>query len=253
MKRPLKIVVIGCCLLLVLASCNYALAECKTKCCEDEYPKLVVQGEGKIEILADKATFKINVRVEEKKLERAFALSTEKINSISETLTSSGVKKEDIRNVGYIYHPLYEGKRIFSTIARPTSYEVVYTLKITVYNMDTLGKILAKLSEVSETTVYDLEYTSTKIEELRREALKKAGVDARQKAMKLAEGTGAVLGKAIRIQTGIQEYRARDLKMSDVDESRMMVSKEESFKVSPQIESGYLEIIGNCTVYYSIQ
>lgn len=247
MRALLKIASIGFICSLILVSISFA-ADCNTRCCDEEYPKLIVQGEGKIEVLADKAYFNIRVRQEDKKLDRAFEESTKKINSISDTLTSSGIKKEDIRNLGYIYHPLYEGKAIFSTVSRPTSYEVIYSLRITLYDLDKLGKILTGLSEVPETSVFGLTYTSAKIEELKRETLKVAASDAKQKALKLAEGSGATLGKVIKIETHSQEHFLRNV----VAEQRMDYAAKLE-KSAPQMESGYIEIIGNCVVSYSIQ
>lgn len=248
MRTWLKIASIGFIFLLIVVSISYA-AECNARCCDEEYPKLIVQGEGKIEVLADKAYFNIRVRQEDKKLERAFEESAKKINSVSDTLTSFGIKKEDIRNLGYIYHPLYEGKAIFSTVSRPTSYEVIYSLRITIYDLDKLGKILTGLSEVPETSVFGLTYTSTKIEELKREALKMAASDAKQKALKLAEGSGATLGKPIKIETQAQERFLRNV----VAEERIDYAVAKLEKSAPQMESGYIEIIGNCAVSYSIQ
>ncbi len=251
MRVMLKLSIFTFTLLLITVSLVYAAGECNARCCQEEYPRIIVQGEGKIEVMPDKASFKINVRAEEKKLERAFEVSTQRINSLSDQLSSSGVKKEDITNLGYVYHPLYEGKKIFTTIDRPTSYEVVYTLKITAYDMDNLGKILSGVSEVPETAVYNLEFTSTKLEELKREALKKAGIDAREKAMKLAEGAGAILGKAIKIESfaqfhPMQTYVAEE--GLDAFAAKRVVEKE-----APKIESGTLEILGSCVVTYSIQ
>ena len=251
MRSYFKVLVVSAFLLMVSSGMVYA-ADCNSRCCADEYPSLTVQGEGKIETLADKVNFIVNIRVEEKKLDKAFEESTKRINSLSQILTSSGVKKEDIRNLGYVYHPLYEGKKIFTTIDRPSSYEVIYRLKVTVYNLDNLGKILTSLSEIPESTVTGVEYTSTKIEELRREVLNKAAADAYEKAKKLAAGAGATLGKAKKIQSGFQGYLARqDYKMEDrAMEFSSMVMKE---KAAPQMESGYLEIIGNCSIEYALQ
>jgi uncharacterized protein YggE len=249
MKLWGKIFLTGFIFSLFLANVSFA-AECNARCCDEEYPKLIVQGEGKIEVLADKAYFNVRVRQEEKKLDRSFSESAKKINSISETLASFGIKKEDIRNLGYIYHPLYEGKAIFSTISRPTSYEVIYSLRVTVYDLDKLGKILTSLSEVPETSVFGLVYTSTKIEELKREVLKEAASDARQKAVKLAEGSGASLGKVMKIETRIQEHLLRNvLAEQQIDYSAAKLEQ----RTAPQMESGYIEVIGNCTVVYSIQ
>jgi uncharacterized protein YggE len=236
------------CALLIISLFSYAHAESNNRCCEEEYPKLVVQGEGKIETLPDKATFFIKIRVEEKKLERAFEVSTKRINSVSETLASLEVKKEDIKNLGYTYQPLYEGKKIFTTIDRPSSYEVLYTLKVAIYKLESLGKILSGLSEVQETTVYGLDFTSTKIEELKKEALKKAAADAREKAQKLAEGAGAALGKVLKIDTGAPIYPVRSYAMR----AEKAIAEQAAAPV-PQIESGTIEITANCTVSYSIQ
>ncbi|MDD4910205.1 MAG: SIMPL domain-containing protein [Candidatus Omnitrophica bacterium] len=229
----------------------YAASECNTRCCDEEYPKLIVEGQGEIEVIADKAYFNIRMRAEEKKLERAFEVSTERINSIQETLTSFGVKKEDIRNLGYVYYPLYEGKRIFSTIARPTSYEVIHNLKITLYKLDDLGKILARLADIAETTVSGLTYTATNVEQLRIDALKKAADNARQKALQLAEGSGATLGKVLKIQSGVSDGYdfLREEQLADSFAKRAIAKAE----IAPQIESGYLKITANCTVIYSVE
>ncbi len=250
MRLPVKVSIMVCLILMIFVRFTYAGSEGNARCCDEEYPKVIVQGEGRIEVIADKAHFKMSVRVEEKKLERTFEESTKKINSISDILSSFNVKKEDIKNLGYIYHPLYEGKRIFTSITRPTSYEVVYTLKITLYDMEELGKVLAALSEIPETTIYGLEYTSTKLEELKRETLKKAASDAREKAVKLSEGAGATLGKVIKIETGVQ---VSPLRQYDSYVGGAIRAEFKGENVTPQIESGYLEVIGNCTVYYSIQ
>lgn len=250
MNRFIKVVVVMVLVLIVSICYNSAFAQDKTRCCDEEYPRLVVQGEGRVEAVADKAIFKVNVRVEEKKLERAFEESAKKINSLSQILTSFGIKKEDVRNLGYVYHPLYEGKRLFSSVSRPTSYEILYTLKVIVYSMDNLGKILTALSDITETTVYDLEYTSTKIEELRREALKNAALDAKEKAVKLSEGSGAKLGKVIRIDSAIQNRYESNRKPLLKAAS---TSEFDTAQASPNIESGLLEVIGVCTVQYLLE
>jgi uncharacterized protein YggE len=249
MKNSIKVAII---FLFVFVNFVYAEEGCNSRCCDEEYPKLIVMGYGKIETMADKAYFNVRIRVEEKKLQRAFELSTEKINSLSEILISYGIKKEDIRNLGYVYHPLYEGKKIFSTIDRPTSYEIIYTLRVTIYNLENLGKILTSLSEITETTVSGFEYTSTKIDELRRNALKEAASDAYQKAVKLAEGAHATLGRVVKIETGVSSYQQREYDFAE--EGRLAFSKlKDETVITPTLESGYLQIEQDCTVYYAIQ
>ncbi|MGE5308052.1 MAG: SIMPL domain-containing protein [Deltaproteobacteria bacterium] len=250
MRTQLKTLVL--CLVPVLLPAAFSYAQCQSRCCEEEFPRLTVQGESRKEVLADKAYFNIRLRQEEKRLDRAFDESAKKINSISATLTSFGVKKEDIRNMGYVYHPLYEGKMLFSSVTRPTSYEIIYSLRVTIYDLGQLGKILAGLSDVPETTVFGLTYTSTKIEELKREALKEAAADARQKALKLAEGSGAALGKLMKIETNAQERFLMNRMAEERAVDTLAMAKAEMAPV-PQVESGYIEILGSCSATYSVQ
>jgi uncharacterized protein YggE len=239
---------------LIVAGASLAsAADNKCRCCEEEYPQVIVQGQGRLETLADKAYFNIAMRVEEKKLEKAFEVSSEKINSISEALVSFGVKKEDIQNLGYFYYPLYNGKRIFSSIERPTSYEVRYKLRVTVFDLDSLGKILLKLSEIPESSVSGLRYDSAKIETLRQQVLKLATSDARQKALNLAEGAGATLGKVMKIESAREISRSEEKRYEAEDAVGMGVAQKEVQAAAPQIEAGRLEITASCTVYYSLQ
>ena len=251
MKRIIGLTCVILFILIFSSTVQISAQDCRTRCCEEEFAKLVINGEGRIETLADKAYFQIKVRVEEKRLTRAFESSTEKINSISNALKSFGIDKENVQNLGYIYHPLYEGKTLFSSIQKPTSYEVIYILKVTANRLEDLGKILAELSEVSETTVFGLTYTSSKIEELRQEVLKKAAADARQKATKLTEGAGATLGKVMRIESSVQLNLQQNREEAAYDGPMVMKMVRETV-ASPDIEAGYLQIIGNATVTYAL-
>ena len=227
--------------------------ECRTRCCEDEYSKLIVNGESKIETPADMVYFKIKLRVEEKKLDRAFELNTEKINAISDILKMFNITKDSIQNLGYVYHPLYEGKALFSSIQKPTSYEIIYTLKITVTKLQDLGKILTRLSEISETSISGLTYTSSKMDELRQEAMKKAASDARQKALKLAEGAGSTLGKTMKIESTIGLNSNNNDRVDQAYDGMLMkYAQTEQVKASPEIESGFIQIKATATVTYAL-
>lgn len=224
-----------------------------TRCCEQEYPSLLAQGEGRMEVAPDKATFRFILRLEEKKLEKAFDESSKRINAASEALIRSGVKKENIQNLGYTYHPLYEGKKIFTTIDRPTSYEVVYTLKIAVLELANLGKILGALAGIPESRVEGLDFTSTKLEEFKRDALKKAGEDARAKAQKLAEGAGASVGRVLRIDSNVNGGYRPVFRAMAVNDEMMMASRSAKAVAEPQVESGMIEVTANCSVTYLLK
>ncbi len=224
-----------------------------TRCCDQEYPSLSVQGEGRMEVAPDKATFRFTLRLEEKKLEKAFEESSKRINAASEALSRLGVKKEDIQNLGYTYHPLYEGKKIFTTIDKPSSYEVVYTLKVTVLDLAKLGKILGGLALIPESRVEGVDFTSTKLEEFKRDALKKAGEDARAKAQKLAEGAGALVDRVLRADSNVSGGYRPVFRAMAVNENMMMASRSAKVATEPQVESGVIEVTANCTVVYLLK
>ncbi len=222
------------------------------RCCEQEYPKVTVQGEGKIETAPDKASFNFNLRVEEKKLEKAFEESSNRINKTSAALAKLGIRSEDIKNQGYSYQPLYEGKKFFSTIDKPSSYEVTYTLKVTVLSLDNLGKILNALSEIPESRVENLEFASMKIDDLKRDVLKKAAEDARLKAAKLAEGAGAAIDSVLNISSYVSGGYRPVMKMAMADDAAMLKTAS-SASIAPSIESGTIEVSAQCTVVYSLK
>lgn len=248
-NRKLVVVLFG--IFLFIANILRA-EECKFYC-DKEVPKLVVEGYGIIVADPDKVEFNINLRTEEKRLDKAFEVSTKKINSVTEVLKRFKVKDEDIKNLGYRYTPLYEGKPLFSTLNRPTSYEIIYNLKIRILNLNDLGKILMDISGVAESKVSNLNFGSTKIEELKRDALKKAAEDARLKAIKLCEGAGTSLGTALEIRTSAPVFQPRMMNYYDGASEKMSyagVAMEAA--PAPEIQAGSLEITANCTITYKL-
>lgn len=225
---------------------------CVFKCDKEEIPKLIVSKVGKIEAEPDKAIMKIRVLIEEVKLEKAFEQNKEKMNQIIDFFKQEGVDKKDIKTIEYNITPLYEGKPLFSKVHKPTSYIVTYAISANIYKLDKIGDILNKISQIDSARVYGIEFTSTKLEELQKEALKKAAKLAKEAAITAVEAAGGKLGKILKLEVvgpGLEQMR----RVTFYEDSARPILAKQAEAPPLSIEAGTLEIESTCVITYEIK
>ena len=223
---------------------------CVFTCNKKETPKLIITRVGKIEAEPDKAAFNVDIRAEETKVDKATDKNVDRINAIIGILAQNGVEKKDIKTTNYNISPMYEGKPLFSKIQRPTSYVVTQGLRVNVYKLDTIGKMLSKISENDYINVYGLSFTSTKLEELKNEALKLAAKSARETALAVVEAAGGKLGNVLRIEESSAGVPFRREIMAKAD-FRMAEMADRGVSEA-EVEAGTLEVQAYCTITYQI-
>jgi len=229
---------------------NMANEQVVFNCNKEEVPQLVISRTAKIEAEADKAIIYIQVVTEETKVDRASTKNKEKMNLISDILKEYQVEKKDIKTTNYNVEPLYEGKPLFSSVSRPTSYRVTNAISVNFYKLDDLGKILTRISDIENVNIYNVNFASTKIEDLKKEAVKKAAAIARVTAVELADVAGGKLGKVLRIE----EYApsVRQVRPVEMAKAMMVPAPAERATKEVVIEVGTLEVEGTCTITYQI-
>lgn len=238
------------CIGLTILLANSAHAQEETlvfKATKEEIPKVIISRRGKVEAEPDKAIVNIKIVTEETKIDKAADKNNEKMNVVIEILKETSVEKKDIKTLEYNIVPLYEGKPLFSRVHRPTSYVVTNAITVNFYKLDMIGKILSKISEIESVNVYNLEFTSTKIEEMKREALRKAAQSAREAALDLVDAAGGKLGKVLRIEESVADFV---LHKQRFEEMSLYQAKEVDI---PEVEAGTLEIEASCTITYEIE
>ena len=223
------------------------------KCEKDEIPQLVITRAAKVEVEPDKAEVNIRILTEETRIDKAADKNNEKMNTILNILKEAGVEKKDIKTVEYNITPLYEGKPLFSKISRPTSYNVVNAIRVSFYKLDAISKVLSKVSEIETVNVGSLTFSSTKVEQFRKEALKKAAQSARETALDLVEAAGGKLGKVLRIQDNGSSLVAPPPRFVEAERMLARAPVAERAVREPEIESGTLQVEASCTITYEIQ
>ncbi|HHV79644.1 MAG TPA: SIMPL domain-containing protein [Firmicutes bacterium] len=160
-------------------------------------------------------------------------------------LQSLGVPKQDIETRSYALSPSYEWKndsRVFR------GYEVSNALKVKVRDFSLIKQIIQVTVKLG---VKEIDYINFKHEDkaaLEQEALKKAAVNAIERARAIADGLGVKMGPVIHVFDKSRSYGGR---YSMVCESSYMPSPgpgnvvpPDEIKVTAEVEA-VLELAGN--------
>lgn len=163
-----------------------------------------VTGEGEIKVTPDQAVFRFGVQTENIKLEEAKNENSRKTKKLLKALQKLGVKQKNIQTARIQINPVYRydrGKRIF------THYAARKDFTITVNDLDNYGKILNAAVAAGVENVSGIQFQSSRLEDLKAEARKKAARNAKQKAADLAAVFGQKIGEPLSIQENVQFER----------------------------------------------
>lgn len=243
--------ILGISFCILGADLSFAQEEsCTLTLNKQEIPKITITQTGKVEAEPDKAIVDVSFTIEEVKIQKTFDKNKEKMNQAIDILKKAGVEKKDIKTTRYEITPLYEGKPLFSKVHRPTSYVVSQSLKANIYQLDSLGEILNGISEIESARVAGIEFTSTKLDELKRTALKKAAGGAKEAALAMVEAAGGKLGKILKIEESSVIPILRERREYSQSLMKDLAVQQE---MQPQVEPGTLTVQVACTVVYEVE
>lgn len=215
-------------------------------CIQEEQPKISISRTGKIEAEPDMAEIVLSIWIEEVRANKALEKIKERLNDIMAAAQNEGIAKNDVKTMSYQITPQYD-KNIFSSIEKPKSYVVSQSVMLTVRKLDQLGSLLGKLSAIDSMNIQSTSFTSSRIEELKREAIVKAAEEARLTATELAKAAGAKLGKVLTIQESstFQPYMR--------EQSRNTLMKAvAAYDSEVPVSAGTLTINASCTLVYEL-
>lgn len=161
--------------------------------------KVVVQGEGIIEVLPDEA--RINVKVENKGKDAAMVQeeNTKAVEGLLNDLKRAGVDKENIETGRYSVRQWREYERISGRYAEK-GFIVEHTMTIKVKDVEQIGKLLEVVVK-NGATVNNVAFTLSekKAAEVQKELIEQASEQAKEKAKWLAESLDASVGEVLTI------------------------------------------------------
>lgn len=163
--------------------------------------QIVVNACSKISILPDSAKLNIDIRSEKSTVNEAQKSSNEKVTKVINALSRLGIKKENISTSDFTITPEYAyDYKIVSSERRIKSYIAQYTLTVSVNDLNLVGKIIDTSIVNGASNTYDIEYFSSKYNEIYLEALANASKLAQKKANVLAESAGVKIDKIATIE-----------------------------------------------------
>lgn len=229
---------------LVLLVAIFALGELSYKfksLPENVAREISVTGEGKAFTKPDIAIINLGVSSQGFKSQDVVNQNNEKMNKVIKSVKDLGIEDKDIRTTIYNLSPLYdytESGRIFR------GYSLEQQIQVKIRNFDKINDVLDRATSSGANTVGGLQFTLEDMEKVKSEARKEAVNQAKNKAKSLFESVGLEMGEIVSINEGyssIPQPYGLGGSVSFMEKS-----------VSPQIESGQLEVNVTVTLTYRI-
>jgi uncharacterized protein len=190
------------CLLLVFL-CSPAVAEERDKV-------IKVSGTGVVSAKPDRARLHMQISQVNRSIVSAKKAVDEKMSQVQNMLLGQGVKIADINSSNFsVYEERNEvinrdGSR---EVPKETVYRVSREITVKLENLAKLDLILDSAVNLGTNSVQNIEFYSSRLDEIRYEALLKASEDANKKADFLARQFGCKVGKPQQIE---YDYRDRE-------------------------------------------
>jgi len=210
----------------------------------NSHPTVNVKGEAVIKTIPDEAVINFGVSSEARKLTMAYKDNTSKMNAVISGMKSVGIDKKDIKTSSYNVVPIYpRNEKGHQIPGSPVSFKVSQQLTVKVRVISQTGDIIDRAIKDGTNIFQSIQFRSSKIDELRKEAKIQAAKNAKAKAELYAEALGVSLGRLLKVnESGSSPVPMRQDRMY----SKM------AMEVSPQIEAGSIEIKETCNLIYEI-
>ncbi len=160
-----------------------------------------VDGRGEATAVPDKARINIGISESSSGLTEAKNRLSTKTEELIGSLTSLGIKKEDIRTTNYSINPEY------STSQRVSGYNITQTFEVNL-PIETLNEVVDKAVASGANLSSGIEFVldDDKQIELEEKARKEAIENAKKKAQSIASAAGIRLGRIINIQESSDNF-----------------------------------------------
>jgi uncharacterized protein YggE len=175
----------------LLVACTVAHAQ------QAEQPRTIgVSGQGEVRAEPDRATVTLGVESRKPKLDDARAEVAKTVEAVLKLTRDLKIDQKLVRSTRVNVQPEYNWGAQNANQRTLIGYYVARQVEVELHDLEKLGQLLERAIDLGVNQVGDPRLDSSKRQELVREALAKAVVDARQNAEVIAKAAGAKLGNA---------------------------------------------------------
>ena len=177
--------------LALLFACTAAHAQ------QAEPPRTIgVSGQGEVRAEPDRATVTLGVESRKPKLEDARAAVAKTVDAVLKLTRELKIDPKQVRSTRINVQPEYNWGANNANERTLIGYFVSRQVEVELHDLEKLGQLLERATDLGVNQMGDPRLDSSKRQDLVREALAKAVVDARQNAEVIAKAAGARLGNA---------------------------------------------------------
>jgi uncharacterized protein YggE len=217
---------------------------------EQEEERIIsVQGEGKISVRPDIATFSLSVISEGKTVKDATEDNSLKMKKVIDSIKALDIKEEDIKTTNYNLNPRYNYDRNPATIE---GYRLSQDIVVKVRDLDKVEDVIAEGTNNGANRMSNLQFLVDDEEEYLKEAREEAIAEAKEKAEEIEKTVGITLGKII----GYRELGGNNNYPPVMYERSYAMESMAGNKLSGEdfsIESGSQDIISQIELVYEIK
>lgn len=210
---------------------------------------ITVSGQGEVQAEPDQAIVMLGVEARKPKLEEARAAVTKTVEAILKLTRDMKIDQKYVRATRINVQPEYN----WNNDARERTligYFVSRQIEVDLRDLDKLGQLLEKSTDLGVNQIGDPRLDSSKRRELERQALAKAVEDARLNAEAVAKAANAKLGAA-RTISATSGYVPPPIPIG-YRMKTMMAGAEASDAAAQTYQSGQMVFNGNVQVEYDL-
>ena len=186
--------------LLALFLFGSAVAQADAAGTAPDRRSVTVSGQGEVSTAPDRARLSLAVEQVDPDLKAAQSRVNGIVRNYLTQARALGAKDEDISTAGLSINADYDysggkGRKFLG-------YHLTRSISVVVRDLDKIGDYLQRATDAGINNISNPQLESSKAEELQRQALAKAALDAQAKAKALAEALGVKLGTVHTIDAG---------------------------------------------------
>jgi len=205
-----------------------------------------VNGKAEIKAEPDRALISFSVQNKSKELKQAKQEVDLTVSNILAMTKRLDIEKKHVKSAQVISRPEYNWK---SKKRELIGYFVSRQIEIDLHNLDNLGELMHKATELGITNMSNPQFYTSRKDEIYREALATASKNAKANAEVLADALNTKLG-------GVHQINATNVYYNQPQraQANMRSMKAESFGSAPQetYQAGEISVVADVNVVFDI-
>ena len=206
-------------------------------------PMVSVNGEGKIKVAPDQALLSVSVESKGSKATDVKKENDTKMDAVLKYIKKMNIAKEDYQTQRVSLYPNYDYEK------KKNYYQATQTVVILLKDLNSYDALMDGLVDLGINRIDNVEFKSSKMEQLQSDARKLAIKNAKAKAEDFVAPLNQKVGKAITISDNSQTYYPP----RPMYEMKTMAMADGAAAPRETLATGEIEIVVNVSVSFSLE